>query len=145
MTTTTTKLSQIHRSWYFLDLNGQTLGRASTQIAAWLIGKHRPYYTPNLDCGDYVVAINASQVKVTGQKPTTKLYRHHTGFPGGFRELTYSQVAAKDPREIIIKAVTGMLPKNKLRSRRLKRLKVFVSTEHPYTAQLNQESYGSTN
>jgi large subunit ribosomal protein L13 len=132
MTTSVTKTKDIKRSWHLIDLKGQTLGRVSTQIAKLLIGKNKPYYTPNLDCGDYVVAINAKQVKVTGKKETDKLYQHHTGYPGGFREYTYSQVMDKDPRQIIINSVKGMLPKNKLRSPRLKRLKVFVDANHTY-------------
>lgn len=132
MTTTVTKLKDIKRRWHLVDLSGQTLGRVSTRIAALLIGKHKPEIVGYLDVGDYVVAVNAAKVKVTGTKAQTKLYRHHTGHPGGFKEFTYAQVAAADPREIILHSVKGMLPKNKLRDPRLKRLKVFVDAAHPY-------------
>lgn len=137
MSTPVTKQSTIKRHWHLIDLDRQTLGRASSHIAQLLIGKHKPYFTPNLDCGDYVVVINASNVEVTGKKRQNKLYRHHSGHPGGFREYTFQQVQAKDPARIIELAVKGMLPKNKLRDRRLKRLKIFAGSKHPYLAQLS--------
>jgi len=130
--TTSTKLSDIKRQWHIVDLEGQTLGRVSTSIAKLLAGKDKTYYSPNLDCGDYVIVVNAAKVHVSGKKRTDKLYRHHTGHPGGFREYTFAQVQSKDPKKIITQAVKGMLPKNKLRSPRLKRLKVFESSSHPY-------------
>lgn len=132
MTTTITKSKDIKRDWHLVDLNNQTLGRISTQIAADLIGKNKPYFTPNLDCGDYVVAVNAEKVMVTGGKEEKKLYQHHTGYPGGFREVNYAKLMDTDPRKIIYKSVAGMLPKNKLRDKRLKRLKIYVGGDHPY-------------
>lgn len=132
MKTTVTKLQTIKRHWHLVNLQGQTLGRVSTQMAQLLMGKQKTYYTPALDCGDYVVAINAASVKVTGNKKQGKLYRHHTGYPGGFREYTYEQVASADARRVITSSVQGMLPKNKLRGPRLKRLKVYVNDQHPY-------------
>ena len=137
MTTSVTKTTDIKRDWHLIDLKGQTLGRVSTQIATLLMGKNKPYFTPNLDCGDYVVVINASKVKVTGRKKSDKLYRHHTGYPGGFREFTFDQVQTKDPKKIITHSVKGMLPKNKLRDKRMKRLKVFVNDSHNYQDQLS--------
>lgn len=137
MKTTVIKAKDIQRNWHLVDLNNQTLGRISTQIAQLLIGKHKPHFSPNLDCGDYVVVINADKVKVTGKKSTDKLYRHHTGYPGGFREYTYKQVKRKDPKKIIRQSVMGMLPKNKLRDPRLKRLKIYVNDKHPYENQIN--------
>jgi len=128
-----TKPSMITRHWHLIDLKDKVLGRSATQISKLLIGKNKPYYTAHLDCGDYIVAINAAKVKVTGKKKENKLYRHHTGYPGGFKELTYNQMMAKDPKKIIQLAVKGMLPKNKLRSARLKRLKVFINDTHPYS------------
>ena len=136
MKTTTTTKDTIKRSWHLIDLKDQTLGRVSTQIAKLLIGKHKPYFTPNLDCGDYVVVINADDVQVTGKKATDKIYRHHTGFPDGFREYTYNQMMKKDPKQIIQLAIKGMLPKNKLRAPRLNRLKIFTNNQHPYTEQI---------
>lgn len=132
MNTSVTKASVIKRSWHLVDVQAITLGRISTQIASLLMGKNKPIYTPALDCGDYVVVVNAAQVRVTGNKNSGKMYRHHTGYPDGFREFTYAQVMAKDPREIIIRSVKGMLPKNKLRDPRLKRLKVYINDQHPY-------------
>lgn len=126
----------IKRAWHLVDLDGQTLGRAATRIATLLIGKHKPTYVPHLDCGDYVVIINAAKVKVTGTKTTDKIYRHHTMHPGGFREIPYEKMMAKDPRKIITLALSGMIPHNKLHDPRLKRLKVFVGATHPYAQQL---------
>jgi len=137
MITTITKKTSVNRQWHLIDLKGQTLGRASTHIAELLMGKGKTYYAPNVDCGDYVVVVNSAAVKVTGQKQTDKLYRHHTGHPGGFRELTFTQVAAKDPTEIIRHSVSGMLPKNKLRDPRLKRLKLYEGVSHPYADKLS--------
>lgn len=139
MKTVVTKKTDIKRSWHLVDLKGKTLGRESSQIAQLLIGKHKPYFTPNLDCGDYVVVINAADVEVTGKKRSDKIYRHHTGFPGGFREYTFDQVQKKDPTRIIEKAVKGMLPKNKLQAKRMKRLKIFTTDKHPYTDQLTKD------
>ena len=137
MNTTIVKTKENQRKWHLIDLADQTLGRVSTRIATILIGKHKVSYTPNLDQGDYVVAINASQIKVTGAKRSHKMYRHHTGYPDGFREYTFDQVFSKDPRKIIQISVSGMLPKNKLRAPRLKRLKIFVDDKHPYQVKIN--------
>lgn len=138
MKTTVTKTTDIKRDWHLIDLNGQILGRAATQIAQLLIGKDKPYFTSNLDCGDYVIVINSEKVFVTGRKAKQKMYYSHSQFPGGLKELNYSQMMQKDPTRIIIHAVNNMLPKNKLRSERLKRLRVFVGTEHPYSDKLNK-------
>ena len=139
MKTSVTKAKDIQRSWHLIDLKGQTLGRISTDIAQLLMGKNKTNFSPNLDCGDYVVVTNAAQVVVTGNKSADKLYRHHTGYPGGFREYTYAQVQAKDPNKIIANSVKGMLPKNKLRAPRMKRLKVFVNDKHPYSNQIKKQ------
>ena len=132
--TISTKPAMIKRNWHLIDLKNQVLGRTATQIAKLLIGKDKPYYTGHLDCGDYVVAINAAKIKITGRKSDQKLYRWHTGFPRGFREKTYQQMMAKDPAKVIQTAIKGMLPKNKLRPQRLKRLKIFTNDNHPYSA-----------
>jgi|GEM_PF-190853 large subunit ribosomal protein L13 len=136
MKTTVLKSSQIKRNWYKIDLKDQILGRVATQIAFHLMGKNKPLTSPNLDSGDFVVALNASDIKVTGKKLDQKMYQRHSGHPGGFRELTLKQVMAKDPRKVIEQAVKGMLPKNKLRTPRMRRLKVYLSTTHPYEAQV---------
>lgn len=132
MKTYATREKDIKRAWHLIDAEDQVLGRLVSNIAPLLVGKNKVYFTPHLDCGDWVVVINAGRVRVTGKKEKQKLYRHHTGFPGGLRELTFSQLMAKDPRKVIVLAVKGMLPKNKLRSRRLERLRIFVNEKHPY-------------
>lgn len=139
MKTSLTKASDIKRSWVLVDLADQTLGRASTDIAIQLMGKNKTYFTPNLDCGDYVVVINAAKVHVTGNKTEDKIYRHHSGYPGGFKEYTFDQVQKKDATRIIESSVKGMLPKNKLRSARMKRLKIFVDDKHPYETKFNSK------
>jgi large subunit ribosomal protein L13 len=138
MKTTVTKGNQIKRSWYLIDLSGQTLGRVCTQIAQILIGKNNPVFSYHRDDGDYVVAINAADIKVTGKKLKDKIYYHHTHWSGGLKELTLKEMLQKDPREVIIHGVYGMLPKNKLRDRRITRLKVFVGANHPYADKLNK-------
>jgi large subunit ribosomal protein L13 len=138
MKTTVTKPKHIKRSWHLIDADGQTLGRLSTRIAKLLMGKDKVYYSPHLDCGDYVVVVNSEKVRVTGNKADLKLYRHHTGFPGGFREKTYAEIKAASPVSIIDHSVKGMLPKNKLRQLRMKRLKIVVGPKHRYTNQLKE-------
>jgi large subunit ribosomal protein L13 len=138
MKTTVVKGSQIKRSWHLIDLSGQTLGRVCTQIAQILIGKNNPLFSYHRDDGDYVVAINATDIKVTGKKLKDKIYRHHTHWSGGLKELSLKEMLEKDPRKVIIHGVYGMLPKNKLRDRRITRLKVFVGATHPYADKLNK-------
>lgn len=130
--TYTTKASDIKREWWHVDVAGEVLGRAASEIAQLLIGKKKPYYTPSLDCGDYVVVTNIDRVEVTGKKAKQKMYYRHSGYPGGFRETPYNLQMKKDPRKVLIFAVKNMLPKNKLRSLRLKRLKVFVGEAHEF-------------
>ena len=127
------KESEIKRSWHLVDIEGRVLGRAASGVALLLMGKDKPFFVPHLDCGDYVVIINASKVAVTGRKLTRKVYRHHTGYPGGFREKTLAERLKGDSRVVIMAAVAGMLPKNKLRRNRLRRLKVFSGSKHPYS------------
>lgn len=143
--TYTPKEKDIQRIWHLIDLDKKILGRASTQIAGLLIGKHKPYYAPHLDCGDYVVAVNLEKMKISGKKEKQKMYYHHSGYPGGFKQLTYSQVKAKDPKKILELAVKGMIPKNKLRDKRLRRLKIFINDQHPYQEKLNQQSVKEKN
>lgn len=132
MSTYSTKIKDIKRKWHLIDARGQILGRLSTKIAGLLMGKNKPYYTSNLDCGDWVVVINAGEARVTGKKRKQKIYYRHSGYPGGLKAFTFEQMMQKDPRKVILHAVSGMLPKNKLRKKRLERLRVFVGEEHPY-------------
>ena len=132
MKTKVIKAKEINRNWHLIDLKGEVLGRQATKIALLLIGKNKPNYTPNIDNGDYVVIINAKDLVLTRRKADTKIYRHHTGFPGGFREIPFKKMMEKSPIKVVEKAVIGMLPKNKLRDKRIKRLKVFVDSNHTY-------------
>ncbi|RIB07502.1 ribosomal protein L13-domain-containing protein [Gigaspora rosea] len=120
------------RAWHLVDAKQRILGRMSANIATTLMGKHKPIYDPASDCGDYVVVINAKEVAVTGKKAEQKLYRHHSGYPGGLKTISYKIMLEKKPDEIIRKAVSGMLPKNRLRYRRLNRLFIFPDDKHPY-------------
>jgi large subunit ribosomal protein L13 len=137
MKTKAVKESLIERKWHLVDARDAVLGRLSTGVAERLIGKDKPYFTPNMDCGDYVVVINASLVKLTRKKEEAKTYKHHTGHPGGFREIPFKTMMEKNPRLVIEKSVFGMLPKNKLRDKRLSRLKVFSGEKHTYKEKFN--------
>lgn len=129
------KTSEIERRWILIDAKDATLGRLSTQIAKYLIGKYKPTYTPHIDSGDYVVVINAAEVPVTGAKETDKIYYRHSGFPGGIKDAQLKEVREKFPERIIEAAVRGMLPKNKLSQERMARLKIFAGSEHAHAAQ----------
>jgi large subunit ribosomal protein L13 len=132
--TSMVKTADIKRNWHLIDCEGQTLGRLATKIATLLIGKHKVDYTPHMDMGDFVVVINAKDIKLTGNKLLAKLYSRHSGQPGGFRQESAGRLMDRDPRKVIEHAVTGMLPKNKLQDPRLSRLKVYktdVSTTLP--------------
>ena len=120
------------RKWHHIDANGKTLGRLATQLAVYLMGKHKPTFTPNIDCGDFVVVTNASKIKVSGNKATEKVYFSHSGYAKGGKETTYEMLMAKDPTKVIEKAVYRMLDDNKLRARRMKRLRVFANEEHSF-------------
>lgn len=130
--TRVTKAKEIKREWHLINAQDQILGRMAVQIAALLMGKNKPSFVPYLDGGDYVVVINAAKVKVTGRKAENKLYYRHSGYPGGFKKVTFAQQMAKDPTQIIRHAIEGMLPKNKLRDQRLARLKIFSESQHQY-------------
>lgn len=130
--TRVTKASEIKRTWHLIDAKGKILGRLASQIAKILMGKDKPYFSPNLDCGDYIVVINAAEIEVSGRKRKQKLYRRHSGYPGGFKEIIFEKQMELDPRKIIQHAVSGMLPENKLKDKRLVRLKIFVDDKHPY-------------
>ncbi|MBI9050971.1 MAG: 50S ribosomal protein L13 [Anaerolineaceae bacterium] len=121
--------------WLLVDANEQTLGRIATQIASYLLGKHKPNYTPGNPMGDFVVVINASKLKFAQKKLDSKNYYHHSGYPGGLSTIVLRDLMAKNPERVIEKAVWGMLPKNKLGRKLMKRLKIFRDNEHPHAAQ----------
>jgi len=129
------KGTEVSRRWILIDASENTLGRVATQIAKHLIGKYKPTYTPHVDGGDYVVVINSDKVQVTGQKEDDKMYYNHSGYPGGLKEATLGELRTKYSDRIIIEAVKGMLPKNKLAAERLLRLRVFPGETHAHTAQ----------
>lgn len=138
MRTYSAKPTDVTRQWYLVDASEAPLGRMATKVATLLTGKGKPQFTKHIDCGDYVVVINADKLVVTGNKGAKKIYYHHTGFPGGIKDATLDQKQAKDPTFAVTHAVRGMLPGNKLRDERLKRLKVYAGTEHQHTAQQPQ-------
>jgi len=125
----------IQKCWHVIDAEGQVLGRIATKAATLLTGKNKPIYTPFLDTGDHVIIINAEKIKLTGKKLSDKMYRHHTGFPGGLRETTAGDLLAKDPGKLIQLAVIGMLPKTKLGRVMRKKLKIYRGSQHPHQAQ----------
>lgn len=129
------KPAEVERKWYVVDAEGKTLGRLASQVAAILRGKNKPTFTPHVDCGDYVIVINAKKVEVTGKKRREKVYKRHTGHPGGLRELTFEQLLEKHPEEIVRHAVKGMMPTGKLGRQMFKKLKVYVGPEHGHAAQ----------
>ncbi|MBQ6606012.1 50S ribosomal protein L13 [Candidatus Saccharibacteria bacterium] len=139
MKTYSQKSSEISRDWYLIDASTLPLGKLAVVIADKLMGKSKVTYTPHTDNGDYVVVVNAKNLKVTGNKMTAKKYYRHSGFPGGLTELKLEEVLEKDPSLVIKEAVKGMLPKNKLAADRLARLRVFEGLEHSHTAQQPKE------
>lgn len=135
MKTYVTKPDEVKREWYVVDATGKTLGRLATGIARILRGKHKPNYSPMIDVGDYVIVINAEKVRVTGRKLTEKFYYRHSGYPGGFKQISLRDMLAHHPTRVIEYAVRGMLPKNALGRRMFKKLKVYAGPEHPHQAQ----------
>ena len=133
--TTLTPVNEIQRDWYVVDAADQRLGRLATEIAQVIRGKRKANYTPNMDVGDFVVVVNAEKVVVTGNKSTQKLYRRHSGRPGGMKTETFNQLQNRIPERIIEKAVKGMLPKNALGRQLFTKLKVYAGPEHPHAAQ----------
>ena len=132
MKTYSPKAEEIKRDWYLFDAQGKILGRLATKISLLLMGKSKTYFTYHLDCGDYVVVVNARKVATTGDKLKKKIYYHHTGYPGGLKEEALKDLLLRKPEEVIKRAVAGMLPKNKLRAKRLSRLRIFKDKSHPY-------------
>lgn len=135
MKTYSAKPSDVTRKWYVVDAAEAPLGRVATQVAKLLTGKDKPQFTQHIDCGDYVIVINAANLVVTGDKLNKKMYYHHSHFPGGLKEATLADKMAKDPTEVLVHAIRGMLPVNKLRDGRLARLKVYADAEHKHEAQ----------
>ena len=127
-----TKEKQINRNWHLIDVSNKVLGRIAPQIVRFVSGKNKTNYTPNLDIGDHVVVTNASKVRVTGRKALSKEYANYSGYPGGLKKINFSDLFKKDSREIIKRAVSGMLPKNKFRSDRLNRVHVFPNSDHSF-------------
>jgi len=127
--------ADIKRDWYLVDASGKTLGRLATQIAVRLRGKHKPEYTPHMDNGDYIVVINAKDVRVTGRKATDKIYHSHSGYPGGLKTITFEKLIQKKPERIIETAVKGMLPKGPLGREMYRKLRVYPGAKHKHTAQ----------
>ena len=135
MSTYVAKESEIVRKWYVVDAEDKTLGRLTTEIAKVLTGKVKPTYTPFLDCGDFVIVINAEKINLTGNKWSDKYYRYHTGHPGGLKEMNYDELRKRKPEKMIEQAVKGMLPKNSLGRKQIKKLKVYAGENHPHAAQ----------
>lgn len=135
MKTYSAKPLEVEAKWYVIDAKDKTLGRLAVTIANILRGKNKPEYTPHVDTGDFVVVINASEIKVTGKKETDKIYYHHTGYPGGLRSISYRDLKEKDPTKALEKAVKGMLQKNTLGAKQLTKLKIYAAAEHPHAAQ----------
>lgn len=132
MSTNALKASEIKRDWHLIDAKGKILGRLSTEIATLIMGKNKPNFVSYLDNGDYVVVINAKQIKVTGKKETQKVYTRHSGYPGGLRQETLAKLRVRKPEEIIRHAVKGMIPKTKLGADMIAKLHVYESNKHPY-------------
>lgn len=129
------KADEIKRNWYIIDADGMVLGRLASELAMILSGKRKPIYTPHLDTGDFVIVINAEKIKLTGNKLNKKSHYYHTGYPGGLKEVPYREMMQKHPDRLLRIAVKGMLPKNKLGKRMMKRLRIFEGAEHPHEAQ----------
>jgi large subunit ribosomal protein L13 len=145
MKTYSARPADIERQWHVVDASDKTLGRLSTQIARWLMGKHKPMFTPSQDTGDFVVVINADKVRVSGRKSKQKLYYRHSGYPGGFRSVTLEKAMQKNPAQIIEHAVNGMLPHTRLGAQMRKRLKVYAGDTHPHLAQTKAGSEKEAN
>ena len=135
MRTYTTKPDDINREWYVVDATGLTLGRLASQIASVLRGKHKPIFSPHMDCGDFVIVINAEKVRVTGDKLDQKMYYRHSQYPGGLKTISLRDQLKQHPDRVIRLAVRGMLPKNRLGRQMIKKLKVYREPDHPHQAQ----------
>ncbi len=136
--TTVPSIDSLDRQWYLVDAENQTLGRLATEVASLLRGKKKPHFSPHMDTGDFVVVVNAERVKVTGNKPQQKLYRRHSGRPGGMKVETFQSLQGRLPERIIEQAIKGMLPHNALGRQLFRKLKVYRGPEHPHSAQKPQ-------
>jgi large subunit ribosomal protein L13 len=139
MKTYSAKAETVQRDWYVVDAEGKTLGRLATEIASRLRGKHKPEFTPHVDTGDYIVVVNAEKVAVTGNKATKKIYYSHTEYPGGIKDISFKDLIEKAPERVIQSAVKGMLPRGPLGREMFRKLKIYVGSEHPHTAQQPQQ------
>jgi large subunit ribosomal protein L13 len=135
MKTYQAKKEDFEHKWYLVNAEGKVLGRLSTELAKILRGKNKPTYTPHLDTGDFVIVVNAGKVTLTGKKMKDKIYYHHTGYPGGIKEMNAEKLLARKPTEMIRMAVRGMLPKNSLGRQMLRKLKIYAGPKHPHEAQ----------
>ena len=135
MKTFQAKKEEVEHKWYLVNAEGKVLGRLSTELVKILKGKNKPTYTPHMDTGDFVVVVNAGKVTLTGKKMKDKIYYHHTGYPGGIKEMNAEKLLAKKPTEMIRMAVKGMLPKNSLGRQMLRKLKIYAGPNHPHDAQ----------
>jgi large subunit ribosomal protein L13 len=133
--TYTARAEDMEREWFLVNAEGKTLGRLASEIASVLRGKHKPIYTPHLDCGDYVIVVNADKVRVTGRKLDQKMYYRHSGYPGGLKSISLRNQLQKHPERVLQAAVRGMLPRNRLGRKMLKKLKVYAGDSHPHQAQ----------
>lgn len=138
MKTYSAKKEEITRRWYLIDADGQILGRLASEVAKRLRGKHKPIYTPHVDTGDYVIVVNAGKITLTGKKMSEKVYYHHSGYPGGLKTQVVGKMLRECPEKVLMHAVRGMLPKNSLGRRMLKKLKVYAGSDHPHEAQCPQ-------
>ena len=129
------KQNEIERKWYVVDASGKTLGRIASRVAHVLRGKHKAAFTPNIDCGDFVVVVNADKVKVRGRREDLKTYFHYTGYPGGATVESFKELMKTDPERVFMHAVKGMIPHNRLGARVIRKLKVYAGTSHPHAAQ----------
>ena len=139
MSTPVAKKAELQKDWYVVDLDNKVLGRAATEIARVLRGKHKAIYTPSVDTGDFVIVLNAEKIRLTGNKLSQKTYYRHSGYTGGLTAITASKMLEKKPEELIKRAVKGMLPKNKLGRQMFRKLKVYCGPEHPHQAQQPKE------
>ncbi|MBI4299508.1 MAG: 50S ribosomal protein L13 [Chloroflexi bacterium] len=136
MGTYSVKAKDLQHSWHVIDAEGMVLGRLATQVASLLLGKHKPMYAPHLDNGDHVIVVNAAKVRLTGKKAEQKSYIRHSGYPGGLKVVSFTEMMQRHPTRVVEKAVRGMLPHNALGEARFRKLKVYAGPTHPHAAQL---------
>ena len=138
MSTYSAKEQDIRRLWYLIDADSLVLGKLATEVARRLRGKHKPIYTPHVDTGDFIIVVNAEKIALTGKKLTDKIYYHHSGYPGGLKETSAGKMLKEKPEELLRKAVKGMLPKNSLGRKMLRKLKIYTGNDHCHEAQCPQ-------